>query len=43
VPNLGLPRQPFETAKPLEYPALLFGMPPQFMPFISLKAKGKIV
>jgi hypothetical protein len=43
VSNFGLPRQPFETAKLLKYPALLFGKAPQFMPSISLKAKDKIV
>jgi hypothetical protein len=42
VSNLGTPRQPFETAEPLEYPALLFGKAPQFMPSISLKAKDTL-
>ena len=33
-------RQPFETAKPLEYLPLLFGKPSRIMPSISLKIKN---
>jgi hypothetical protein len=39
--NIDPRREPFETAKSLQYPPLLFGKPSAIVPSISQKMKGR--